>query len=83
MSKRLGKDLRNKFIAEFEKDGKISDPNYYAIKDKNGKIQIRRVKDKKESSSDSGTPPPDSNSIQPAPEDPPTPPSKPAKEKTL
>ena len=28
--KRLGKDQRNKFIKEFEQDGKLSDPNYYA-----------------------------------------------------
>ena len=45
--KRLGKDQRNKFIKEFEQDGKLSDPNFYAIKDKNGKIQIRRKKAEK------------------------------------
>ena len=47
VNKRLGKDQRNKFIKEFEQDGKLSDPNYYAIKDKNGKIQIRRKKPEK------------------------------------
>ena len=40
VSKRLDKDQPNKFIKEFEQDGKLSDPNHYAIKDKNGKIQI-------------------------------------------
>ena len=45
--KRLGKDQRNKFIKEFEQDGKLSDPNYYAIKDKNNRIQIRRKKPEK------------------------------------
>lgn len=50
MSKRLGKDERAKLIAEYEKDGKISDPNFYILKDKNGKIQVRRVRSKKESS---------------------------------
>ena len=45
--KRLGKDQRNKFIKEFEQDGKLSDPNYYAIRDKNNKIQIRRKKPEK------------------------------------
>ena len=52
MSKRLGKDQRAKFLAEFEQNGKLSDPNYYAIKDKNGKVQIRHVKNKSESSND-------------------------------
>ena len=50
MSKRLGKDERAKLIAEYEKEGKISDPNFYILKDKNGKIQVRRVRSKKESS---------------------------------
>ena len=45
--KRLGKDQRNKLLKEFEQDGKISDPNFYAIKDKNGKVQIRRKKPEK------------------------------------
>ena len=49
MSKRLGKDERAKLIAEYEKEGKISDPNFYVIKDKNGKTQVRRVRAKKES----------------------------------
>ena len=78
MSKRLGKDLRNKFLAEFEKDGKLSDPNYYAIKDKNGKVQIRRHKEKKEEQTDSGT----SSEIKPIPEENP-PQAKAQKEKTL
>ena len=51
MSKRLGKDQRAKFLAEYEQDGKLSDPNFYVKKTKNGKIQIRKVKPKKESSS--------------------------------
>ena len=46
-NKRLGKDQRNKFIKEFEQDGKLSDPNYYAIKDKNVKVEIRRKKAEK------------------------------------
>ena len=47
VSKRLVKDQRNKFIKECEQDGKLSDPNYYAIKDKNGKSQIRKKKPEK------------------------------------
>ena len=44
---RLSKDQRAAFVAEFEKEGKIiSDPNYYAITDKNGKLQIRRRREK-------------------------------------
>ena len=77
-NKRLGKDQRNKFIKEFEQDGKLSDPNYYAIKDKNGKIQIRRkkaVKDKAEEEK--------KEEIQPAPEEKSSPPAKEQKEKTL
>ena len=74
--KRLGKDQRNKFIKEYEQDGKLSDPGYYAIQDKNGKIQIRRAKSSKL--------PVDSEpeQVQPAPEDSP-PPAKEQKEKTL
>ena len=81
MSKRLGKDQRNKFLAEFEKDGKLSDPNYYAIKDKNGKVQIRRIKEKKEEQTDSGYN--GSDAIKPAPEDSHPPLAKAKKEKTL
>ena len=45
MSKRLSKDQRAAFIAEFEKEGKItSDPHYYVIKDKNDKLQVRRIR---------------------------------------
>ena len=80
MSKRLGKDLRNKFIAEFEQDGKLSDPNYYAIKDKNGKVQIRRHKEKKEKTSEES---PSEETVTPAPEEKPAAPAKPKKEKTL
>ena len=47
--KRLGKDQRNKFIKEFEQDGKLSDPNFYAIRDKKGRVQIRRKKAEKAS----------------------------------
>ena len=54
MSKRLGKDQRNKFLAEFEQNGKLDSTEYYARKDKNGKIQIRRIKEKKSSSESSG-----------------------------
>ena len=66
MSKRLGKDERAKLIAEYEKEGKISDPNFYVIKDKNGKTQIRRVRPKKESSSDDSAnhAPVDSGSVE-------------------
>ena len=47
---RLGKDQRNKFIAEFQANGKIDSDEYYAIKDKNDKIQIRRYRQKHSSS---------------------------------
>ena len=53
MSKRLGKDQRNKFLAEFEQNGKLDSTEYYARKDKNGKIQIRRIKEKKSNSESS------------------------------
>ena len=75
--KRLGKDQRNKFIKEFEQDGKLSDPNYYAIKDKNGKIQIRRKKAEKDKAEEDKKEEP-----QPAPEES-SPPAKEQKEKTL
>ena len=74
--KRLGKDQRNKFIKEFEQDGKLSDPNYYAIKDKNGKIQIRRKKPEKAEEEDK------KEEVKPAPEENPAP-AKEQKEKTL
>ena len=74
--KRLGKDQRNKFIKEFEQDGKLSDPNYYAIKDKNGKIQIRRKKAEKVIEEDVQI------EVKPAPEEP-LPTARERKEKTL
>ena len=73
--KRLGKDQRNKFIKEFEQDGKLSDPGYYALKDKNGKIQIRRAKTSRLHVDH------EPEQVQPAPEDPPL--AKEQKEKTL
>ena len=77
--KRLGKDQRNKFIKEFEQDGKLSDPNFYAIKDKNGKVQIRRKKGEKVEDDQKEHEP---EQVQPAPEEsPPT--AKERKEKTL
>ena len=75
-NKRLGKDQRNKFLKEFEQDGKLSDPNYYAIKDKNGKVQIRRKKHEKVEEEDK------KEEIKPAPEEEPVP-VKEQKEKTL
>ena len=74
--KRLGKDQRNKFIKEFEQDGKLSDPNFYAIKDKNGKVQIRRKKAEKVEEEH------EPEQVQPAPEEP-EPTAKERKEKTL
>ena len=44
MSVRLGKDERAKLIAEFEQGKELSNPNYYCMKDKNGKIMLRKVK---------------------------------------
>ena len=76
-NKRLGKDQRNKFIKEFEQDGKLSDPNYYAIKDKNGKIQIRRKKPEKAEEEDK------KEEVKPAPEENQAPAAKEQKEKTL
>ena len=76
--KRLGKDQRNKFIKEFEQDGKLSDPNYYAIKDKNGKIQIRHKKAEKDKAEEDKQ-----EEIQPAPEEKSSPTAKEQKEKTL
>ena len=75
--KRLGKDQRNKFIKEFEQDGKLSDPNYYAIKDKNGKIQIRRKKPEKPVLEEEVR-----IEVKPAPEEP-LPTARERKEKTL
>ena len=74
--KRLGKDQRNKFVKEFEQDGKLSDPNYYAIKDKSGKIQIRRKKAPKEEEDKK-------EEVEPAPEEEPLPTAREHKEKTL
>ena len=77
--KRLGKDQRNKFIKEFEQDGKLSDPNFYAIKDKNGKVQIRRKKVEKVDEEQKEHEP---EQVQPAPEEPVST-AKERKEKTL
>lgn len=79
MSKRLGKDQRAKFLAEYEQDGKLSDPNFYVKKTKNGKIQIRKVKPKKESSSEETDP---VKEVKPVEEEKPVE-EKPKKEKTL
>ena len=74
---RLGKDQRNKFIAEFQANGKIDSDEYYAIKDKNDKIQIRRYRQKQSSNSDE---PIETPREQPEPE---PKPKKIPKEKTL
>ena len=79
MSKRLGKDQRNKFLAEFEQNGKLDSTEYYARKDKNGKIQIRRIKEKKSSSESSD----DTKPKQVAKEEPKEEAQKEPKEKTL
>lgn len=79
MSKRLGKDQRNKFLAEFEQNGKLDSTEYYARKDKNGKIQIRRIKEKKSSSESSD----DTKTKQVAKEEPKEAAQKEPKEKTL
>ena len=85
MAKRLGKDQRNKFLAEFEKNGRLDSEDYYAIKDKNGKVQIRKYKPKKSSeSSDDANKVNKTTQVSPVPEaaiD--TPPKKEPKEKTL
>ena len=44
MTARLGKDERAKLIAEFEAGKESSNPNYYCVKDKNGKVMVRRNK---------------------------------------
>ena len=80
MSKRLGKDQRAAFLAEFEKEGKLSDPNYYAIKTKNGKVQIRHVKPKGEKQEQQNIS--DGSDSNPTPEEKPKE-EKPQKEKTL
>ena len=48
MSGRLGKDERAALIAEFEQGKASSNPNYYCVKDKNGKVMIRKVRAPKE-----------------------------------
>ena len=91
MAKRLGKDQRNKFLAEYAKNGTIDSEEYYAIHDKNGKVQIRKYKPKKssESSDDANKvkAAPNKNTqatqVTPAPETPPETPKKEPKEKTL
>ena len=73
---RLGKDQRNKFIAEYQANGKIDSDEYYAIKDKNDKIQIRRYRQKQSSTSDEGVQTPREPEPEPKPK-------KIPKEKTL
>ena len=73
---RLGKDQRNKFIAEYQANGKIDSDEYYAIKDKNDKIQIRRYRQKQSSTSDEGVQTPREPEPEPKPK-------KLPKEKTL
>ena len=41
---RLNKDQRAALIAEFEQGKESSNPDYYCLKDKSGKITIRRKK---------------------------------------
>ena len=53
MSVRLGKDERAALIAEFEQGKQLSNPNYYCVKDKNGKIMLRKVKEPKQPLSES------------------------------
>ena len=53
MSVRLGKDERAALIAEFEQGKQLSNPNYYCVKDKNGKIMLRKVKQPKQPLSES------------------------------
>ena len=41
---RLNKDQRAALIAEFEQGKESSNPDYYCLKDKSGKITIRKKK---------------------------------------
>ena len=41
---RLNKDQRAALIAEFEQGKESSNPDYYCLKDKSGKVTIRRKK---------------------------------------
>ena len=53
MSLKLGKDERAALIAEFEQGKQLSNPHYYCVKDKNGKIMFRKVKQPKQPLSES------------------------------
>ena len=55
MSVRLGKDERAALIAEFEQGKPSSNPSYYCVKDKNGKVMIRKVKAPKQPLSEEET----------------------------
>ena len=55
MSVRLGKDERAALIAEFEQGKPSSNPNYYCVKDNNGKVMIRKVKAPKQPLSEEET----------------------------
>ena len=83
MAKRLGKDQRNKFLAEYAKNGTIDSEEYYAIHDKNGKVQIRKYKPKKSSESSDDAKAPKVNKITPVPEEAQPAKQKEPKEKTL
>ena len=86
---RLNKDQRAALIAEFEQGKESSNPDYYCLKDKSGKITIRKKKPqlteedadyvklektlKSLTSQIAAMRPKQSNVVEPAPENPPKP----------
>ena len=49
---RLSPNKRAELISRYEKGDKLEDGEYYVMKDKNGRLNVRRRKNKSESSDD-------------------------------
>ena len=47
-AQRLSPNARAQLISEFNAGKELSDPNYYVIKNKDGKLNVRRKREKKE-----------------------------------
>lgn len=80
---RLSPNKRAELISRYEKGEKMDESEYYVIKDKSGRLNVRHRKQKSESSSDDvkqeSTPPPE----QPKEEQAPSKPKKEPKNKAL
>ena len=78
---RLSPNKRAEIISRYEKGENMTESEYYVMKDKSGRLNVRRRKQKSESSSDDVKPEPESE--QPKEEQAPVKPKKEPKNKAL